>query len=161
MSSLPSYARGLIGRQNSGAFLGATKETKTPLLAPSGPAFFFVFPVRGRGKGAGVRAGGRGGVWLIENRRNGQERKISPKRKFLTGYPSGHPAKNFGQALQILVKQAFWHGRAARTSTKKLRSEKLRADFSLAKWGGFVLIRGGVGGGDMGLESVCGGGVGG
>ena len=27
-------------------------------------------------------------------------------------------------------KQAFWHGHAARTSTKKLRSEKLRADFS-------------------------------
>ena len=56
--------------------------------------------------------------------------KISPKRKFSAGHPCGHPAKNFGQALQILEKQAFWHGHAARTSTKKLRSEKLWADFS-------------------------------
>ena len=38
-----------------------------------------------------------------------QERKFSPKRKFLAGYPCGHPAKNFGQALQILEKEAFWH----------------------------------------------------
>ena len=50
--------------------------------------------------------------------------------KFSAGRPCGHPAKNFGQALQILEKQAFRHGHAARTSTKKLRSEKLRADFS-------------------------------
>ena len=34
-----------------------------------------------------------------------QERKFSPKRKFLAGYPCGHPAKNFGQALQILEKK--------------------------------------------------------
>ena len=60
-------------------------------------------------------------------------KKISPKRKFSAGYPCGHPAKNFGQALQILGKLAFWHGHAAQTSTKKLRSEKLRADFSLPK----------------------------
>ena len=33
-----------------------------------------------------------------------QGRKFSPKRKFLAGYPCGHPAKNFGQALQILEK---------------------------------------------------------
>ena len=58
-----------------------------------------------------------------------QERKISPKRKFWPGYPCGHPAKNFGQALQILEKQAFWDGHPAWTSMKKLRSEKLRADF--------------------------------
>ena len=59
-----------------------------------------------------------------------QERKFSPKRKFLAGYPCGHPAKNFGQALQILEKkQAFRNGHPARTSMKKLRSEKLRADF--------------------------------
>ena len=58
-----------------------------------------------------------------------QERKFSPKRKFWAGYPCGHPAKNFGQALQILEKQAFWNGHPARTSMKKLRSEKLRADF--------------------------------
>ena len=51
---------------------------------------------------------------------NSQKRKISPKRKFSAGRPCGHPAKNFGQALQILEKkQAFWHGHAARTSTKK------------------------------------------
>ena len=35
----------------------------------------------------------------------GQERKISPKRKFWPGHPCGHPAKNFGQALQILEKK--------------------------------------------------------
>ena len=58
-----------------------------------------------------------------------QERKFSPKRKFLPGCPCGHPAKNFGQALQILEKQSFWNGHPARTSMKKLRSEKLRADF--------------------------------
>ena len=58
-----------------------------------------------------------------------QERKFSPKRKFLAGYPCGHPAKNFGQVLQMLEKQAFWNGHPARTSTKKLRSKKLRADF--------------------------------
>ena len=29
------------------------------------------------------------------------EQKISPKRKFSAGCPRGHPAKNFGQALQI------------------------------------------------------------
>ena len=33
-----------------------------------------------------------------------QKRKSSPKRKFWAGYPSGHPAKNFGLALQILEK---------------------------------------------------------
>ena len=64
---------------------------------------------------------------------NNQEKKISPKRKFWAGYPCGHPAKNFGQALQILEKSAFRHGHPARTSTKKLRSEKLRADFSFPK----------------------------
>ena len=58
-----------------------------------------------------------------------QERKISPKRKFWARHTCGHPARNFGQALQSLDKQAFLHGHAARTSTKKLRSEKLRADF--------------------------------
>ena len=56
--------------------------------------------------------------------------KSAQRPKFSAGRPCGHPAKNFGQALQILEKQAFWHGHAARTSTKKLRSEKLRADFS-------------------------------
>ena len=61
------------------------------------------------------------------------EGKISPKRKFWAGYPSGHPAKNFGQALHIMEKQALGHGHPARTSTKKLRSEKLRADFSFLR----------------------------
>ena len=59
-----------------------------------------------------------------------QEQKVSPKRKFWGGYPRGHPAENFGQALQILEKEAFWHGHPARTSMKNLRSEKLRADVS-------------------------------
>ena len=56
--------------------------------------------------------------------------KSAQRPKFSAGRPCGHPAKNFGQALQILEKQAFRHGHAAPTSTKKLRSEKLRADFS-------------------------------
>ena len=64
-----------------------------------------------------------------------QERKISPKRKFWGGYPCGHLAEKFGQALQILEKEAFWHGHPARTSMKKLRSEKLRADFSFPNKG--------------------------
>ena len=62
-----------------------------------------------------------------------QNIKISPKRKFWAGYPCGHPAKHFGRAIQILEKQkkqAFRRGHPARTSVKKLRSEKLRADFS-------------------------------
>ena len=59
-----------------------------------------------------------------------QERKFSPKRKFWAGHPCGRPAKNFGQALQILEKQAFRNGHPTRTSMKKLRSEKLRAAFS-------------------------------
>ena len=33
-------------------------------------------------------------------RPSSQERKISPKRKFWDGYPCGHPAENFSQALQ-------------------------------------------------------------
>ena len=41
---------------------------------------------------------------LTQNSPSFQERKFSPKRKFLAGYPCGHPAKNFGQALQILEK---------------------------------------------------------
>ena len=57
------------------------------------------------------------------------KRKISPKRKFSAGHPCGHPAKNFGQGLQILENKHL-HGHAAWTSTQKLRSEKLRADFS-------------------------------
>ena len=70
-----------------------------------------------------------GRLSLVEENSKTKQRKFSPKRKFLAGYPCGHPAKNFGQALQILEKQAFWNGHPARTSMKKLRSEKLRADF--------------------------------
>ena len=63
----------------------------------------------------------------------GQKRKISPKTEVFgrtSLRTSGQKLRS--QALQILEKQAFWHGRAPRTSTtkKKLRSEKLRADFS-------------------------------
>ena len=64
-----------------------------------------------------------------------QERKFSPKRKFWAGHPCGRPAKNFGQALQILEKQAFRNGHPTRTSMKKLRSEKLRADLSFPNQG--------------------------
>ena len=42
-----------------------------------------------------------------QNSVNFQQRNFSPKRKFLAGYPCGHPAKNFGQALQILEEEAF------------------------------------------------------
>ena len=63
------------------------------------------------------------------------ERKFSPKRKFWAGHPFGRPAKNFGQALQSLEKQACRNGHPTRTSMKKLRSEKLRAGFSFPKTG--------------------------
>ena len=36
-----------------------------------------------------------------------QKRKISPKRKFSAGRPCGHPAKDFGQALQVLDKTSI------------------------------------------------------
>ena len=36
-----------------------------------------------------------------------QKRKISPKRKFSAGRPCRHPAKNFGQALQVLEKTSI------------------------------------------------------
>ena len=39
--------------------------------------------------------------------RYSQERKFSPKRKFSARHPCGHPAKNFGQALQILENKHF------------------------------------------------------
>ena len=73
------------------------------------------------------------GLWVLLTPRitlTLQERKFSPKRKFSAGHPCGHPAKNFGQALQILEKQALRNGHPTRTSMKKLRPEKLRADFS-------------------------------
>ena len=72
---------------------------------------------------------------LLSNHGFSQERKISPKRNFAAGHPCGHPPKNFGQALQILENKAFWHGHSVRTSTKKLRSEKLRAEFSFPIFG--------------------------
>ena len=53
--------------------------------------------------------------------------------------PFVNPLMTSGQKLRSGPpnpgKQAFWHGHAARTSTKKLRSEKLRADFSYPKIG--------------------------
>ena len=59
-----------------------------------------------------------------------QKRKISPKTEVF-GQTS---LRTSGQTLRSGPpnpgKQAFWHGHAARTSTKKLWSEKLRADFS-------------------------------
>ena len=59
-----------------------------------------------------------------------QKRKISPKTEVF-GRTS---LRTSGQKLRSGPpnpgKQAFRHGHAARTSTKKLRSEKLRADFS-------------------------------
>ena len=63
-----------------------------------------------------------------------QERKFSPKRKFLAGYPCGHPAKNFGQAIQILEKNKHFGTDIPRgRPSKKLRSEKLRANFPFCK----------------------------
>ena len=70
-----------------------------------------------------------------------QRRKISPKTEVF-GRTS---LRTSGQKLRSGPpnpgKQAFWHGHAARTSTKKLRSEKLRADFSFD--GPFCLRRNG------------------
>ena len=77
-----------------------------------------------------------------------QERKISPKSKFLGRISRGHPgviradipAQNFGQGAQNLGKTSIWardiHDPKARTSTtltdfQKLRSEKPWAEFSL------------------------------
>ena len=58
------------------------------------------------------------------------ETKNQPREEvFRAGRPCGHPAKNFGQALQVLEKHKFWHGHAAWTSTKKLQSDKLLVDF--------------------------------
>ena len=71
-------------------------------------------------------------ISLVFSYQGNQERKFSPKRKFSAGHP-GYPAKNFGQPLQILEKQAFRNGHPARTSMKKLRSEKLWADFSFPR----------------------------
>ena len=76
-----------------------------------------------------------------------QERKISPKRKFLGRTSCGHPGviradipgKNFGQGGQNPGKNKHFgadiHDPKARTSTtlrdfQKLRSEKLWAEFS-------------------------------
>ena len=78
-----------------------------------------------------------------------QERKISPKRKFWGRTSRGHPgvihadipAQNFGQGGQNpgKKKQAFWRGHPwpegadvhdPKGFPKKLRSEKLRAEFS-------------------------------
>ena len=52
---------------------------------------------------------------LPKSRDLAPERKISPERKFWAGYPCGHPVKNFVQVLQILEKQACWHGHPTRT----------------------------------------------
>ena len=53
----------------------------------------------------------------------GQTSLRSSSQKLRSGPPN--PGKQ--------KKQAFWNGHAGRTSTKELRSEKLRADFSLQK----------------------------
>ena len=57
-------------------------------------------------------------------RGSAQERKFRPKRKFWAGYPCGLPARNFGQALQILEKNKHFHtdipcGRPWKTSVWK------------------------------------------
>ena len=79
-----------------------------------------------------------------------QERKISPKRKFLGRTSRGHPgviradipARNFGQGTQNTGKNkhlgADIHDPKVRTSTtprdfQKLRSEKLWVEFSFPK----------------------------
>ena len=59
-----------------------------------------------------------------------QKRKFSPKRKFLAGYPCGHPAKNFGQALQMLEKTSIL-GRTTRADVHEKTSVwKTSTDFS-------------------------------
>ena len=51
-----------------------------------------------------------------------QEQKFSPKkRKFLAGYPCGHPAKNFGQPLQMPGKTSIL-GRTSRADVHEKTS---------------------------------------
>ena len=56
--------------------------------------------------------------------------KSAQRPKFSAGRPCGHPAKNFGQALQILENKHFGTDMPRGRPRKKLRSERLRADFS-------------------------------
>ena len=63
--------------------------------------------------------------WGVRNRWLFQKRKISPKRKFSAGRPCG-PKPSVRPSKSWKRKQAFRHGYSARTSTKKLRSEKFR-----------------------------------
>ena len=56
-------------------------------------------------------------------------------RSFWPDVPADIRPKTSVRPSKSWKKQAFWHGHAARTSTKKLRSEKHRADFSFpTKW---------------------------
>ena len=94
----------------------------------SGKVLNSFYNARGRIYGTTQELFFRNHVTLLSSCSSGT--KISSKRKFWAGYPSGHPAKNFGQAIQILGKQAFRHGQAVRMSMQKLRSEK--------DWAGFL-----------------------
>ena len=58
-----------------------------------------------------------------------QKRKISPRGSFRPDVPADIRPKTSVRPSKSWKKQAFWDGHAARTSTKKSRSEKLRADF--------------------------------
>ena len=59
-----------------------------------------------------------------------QKQKISPKRKFWDGCPCGHPAQNFGQALQFLeTKKKNKHFRTD-APRRRPRESFGRADFS-------------------------------
>ena len=61
--------------------------------------------------------------------------KNQPKdRSFRPDVPADIRPKTSVRPSKSWKKQAFRHGHAARTSTKKLRSEKLRADFSFPSW---------------------------
>ena len=62
----------------------------------------------------------------------------------MAGYPCGHPAKNFGQALQILEKQAFRNRYPARTSIKNFGLKNFGLIFPFPTfWGSLVItVRG-------------------
>ena len=83
-------------------------------------------PAKSIGEGASSLFGGR--PKTVRNEKSAQ------RPKFSAGRPCGHPAKKLRSGPPNPgKKQAVRHGHAARTSTKKLRSEKLRADFSFPK----------------------------
>ena len=75
--------------------------------------------------------------WEVESKTLSETKKQPKDRSFRLDVPADIRPKTLVRPSKSWIpgKQAFWHGHAARTSTKKLRSEKLRADFLFPKRG--------------------------